>query len=69
MKHGISISSLLLVVTVVASPTMADTLIDWYLNGNVLSDNNTPLSGFFTWDATTSGLAGLASLRRQFGRP
>ena len=52
MKHAISISVLIL-VTVIAAPAMADTLITWSLNGNVLSDNNTPVTGFFTWDATT----------------
>ena len=52
MKHAISME-LLILFTFFAAPAMADTLITWSLNGNVLSDNNTPVTGFFTWDATT----------------
>lgn len=42
-----------LILTLFPSPAMADTLINWSLNGNILTDNNTPVTGFFTWDATT----------------
>jgi hypothetical protein len=52
MKHAISIV-LFTLLACFASPAMADTLITWYLNGNILTDNNTPVTGFFTWDATT----------------
>ena len=52
MTHAISIGFLIL-LTFVAAPAKADTLINWYLNGNIFTDNNTPVTGFFTWDATT----------------
>ena len=47
MKHAISLA--LLILTCFASPSIADTLITWSLTGNVLTDNNTPVTGFFTW--------------------